>query len=437
MRIAIVGLGYVGTVNAVCLASAGHDITGIDIDRSVLSALRSGRSPIMEPRVPELLARALEERRLTVTDRADDGLRGADIAMICVGTPPTETGAVDLRALEAAVATVGRTLATHDKPVEVVIRSTVPPGTTRNTVIPLLEAEGRTDARAAVIFNPEFMRAGSAIEDYFAAPRTVIGVSTGEGSNSRIYAVYRGLGIRVKCVSWEIAELIKYADNSFHALKVAFANEMATLARGFNVDSAELMALFVEDRKLNISPAYLRPGFAFGGTCLPKDVAALSHAAVEMDAELPLINAILPSNRAHFSRAVALIESQERGRVLVVGFQFKPNSDDLRKSPTIELVNALLDDGFDVRVVEILDPRELEQLKTKWRHHTGIARALDRVTGPDEESKGDGGCIVLASRSPAALRYAEQLIDQHRVVVDLEGVMRGCWGNQPWYRSLV
>jgi GDP-mannose 6-dehydrogenase len=353
MRAAVFGLGYVGCVSAACLADAGHTVTGVDVNALKVDLLRSGQAPVMEPGLRELIAKNREAGRLSVSDRADEAVMESEISLVCVGTPQHPNGSADLEALERTTESIGHCLAKSATRHTVVIRSTCEPGTCRNVVAPVLERS--SGLRAGVDFglamNPEFLREGTSIEDFLHPSRTVIGEIDTE-SGDAVERLYEGIQGSVFRVPLEVAEMVKYADNAFHALKITFANEIGAVSRGFGVDSHEVIEILCADKKLNISTAYLRPGFAFGGSCLPKDLRALVRGARHADLELPLLESILPSNEAQLRRLVDLVVSFDRRRVGVVGLAFKPGTDDLRESPLVELSERLLGKGFNLKIFD-------------------------------------------------------------------------------------
>ncbi|MGH9489849.1 MAG: nucleotide sugar dehydrogenase [Terriglobales bacterium] len=353
MNISIFGLGYVGVVCAGCLAGRGHTVIGVDPVATKVDLINQGQSPIVEAEIGPILAAATAAGRLRATADARRAVAESEISLVCVGTPSQVNGNLDLRYVRRACEEIGAALAQKPGRHTVVIRSTVLPGTLRQIVIPILEefSGQRAGAEFGVANNPEFLREGTAVHDFHHPPKTVIGAldaASGELA-ARLYADLPGPMIRTDLGT---AEMIKYVDNAWHALKVGFANEIGVLCKRLAVDSHGVMDIFCQDRKLNISPAYLQPGFAFGGSCLPKDLRALAYTAKRHDLELPILNAILPSNDLQVARGVQMISSQERRRVGILGFSFKGGTDDLRESPIIEVIERLLGKGFDLRLYD-------------------------------------------------------------------------------------
>jgi len=350
-RISVFGLGYVGSVTAACLAQKGYAVTGVDVNPAKVEMLNSGRSPIIEARMDELVAKARQASRLQATTDATAAVCASDISFACVGTPSQPNGKLDLTHVERVCREIGQGMARKGSFHSVVLRSTVLPGTTKSLVVPTLEAS--SDKRAgvdfAVCYNPEFMREGSAVSDFFQPPYTILGAEDPRAL-APLRALYQWTAARLVETSWAVAEMVKYVSNAFHALKVSFANEVGTLANQLGADTRAVTEIFTSDTKLNISAAYLSPGFAFGGSCLPKDVRALAYRAKELDLRLPLLEAILPSNLEHIERAVAAILRTGKKRVGLLGLSFKAGTDDLRESPHVQLTKRLLGEGCQIRI---------------------------------------------------------------------------------------
>jgi GDP-mannose 6-dehydrogenase len=356
MRVSVFGLGYVGTVSAACLARNGHTVTGVDVSEDKLAMIADGRSPVLEERIGDIVAEVVADGRLGVTTDAAEAVRGSELSLVCVGTPSAPNGSLDTRYLESVADEIGHALPTRDADAPrhtVVFRSTMLPGTCERLLIPRLEeASGlRAGVDFGVAVNPEFLREGSSVRDFDDPPKTVVG-EIDEASGDAVLALYGGLGAPEFRVGIAVAEMTKYADNSFHGLKIGFANEIGAIARELGVDSHEVIEIFLADRKLNISPAYLRPGFAFGGSCLPKDLRGIVHAARTVDVSVPILGSVLESNNAHIQRAFEHIARSGSRRVGVFGLSFKAGTDDLRESPLVELCERLLGKGFDLRIYD-------------------------------------------------------------------------------------
>jgi GDP-mannose 6-dehydrogenase len=353
MRISVFGLGYVGAVSAACLARDGHDVVGVDPNPTKIELINAGRSPIIEKGLEELIADAVRRGALRAVTDAATALAASDLSLVCVGTPSEANGSLDLRYVRAVCEEIGRCLATKPGYHTVVMRSTILPGTMQGTVIPALEqASGKKAGRDfGVCNNPEFLREGTAIHDYDHPPKTVIGM-VDERSGALLTELYAKLPAPLIKTAVETAEMVKYVDNVWHALKVTFANEIGAICKRVDIDSHAVMDIFCQDRKLNISPHYLKPGFAFGGSCLPKDVSALSHEAGRLDLHLPVLESIMESNRLHIERAVDMIMAHGRKRVGILGLSFKAGTDDLRHSPMVDVTERLIGKGYDVRIYD-------------------------------------------------------------------------------------
>lgn len=352
-RISIFGLGYVGAVSAACLARDGHTVIGVDPNQTKVDLINEGKSPIVEHGLDELIRDGVAGGRLSAVTDAASAVAGSDISFVCVGTPSAANGSLDLRYVQAVCEEIGAVLKGLDRPHTVVIRSTILPGTMQSVVLPALrQSSGREPGKDfAVLNNPEFLREGTAVNDYFNPPKTVIGALHPDNARP-LEAVYAGLPGPKITTSLETAELVKYVDNVWHALKVGFANEVGAICKQLNIDSHPLMDIFCQDRKLNISPTYLKPGFAFGGSCLPKDVRALTYKSRQLDLKLPIIGSILDSNELHLQRAMDMVTRHGRRPLGVLGLSFKPGTDDLRESPMVELVERLLGKGYDLRIYD-------------------------------------------------------------------------------------
>jgi GDP-mannose 6-dehydrogenase len=353
MRITVFGLGYVGAVSAGCLARRGHQVIGVDVNARKVASINDGEAPVLEPGLPDAIAEAVRAGRLRATTDAAKAVRATDVSLVCVGTPSGSQGSIDLGAMERVCADIGAALATSERRHTVVIRSTVLPGTTENTVIPGLErASGLKAGRDfGVAMNPEYLREGSGVADFDSPEKTVIG-QLDDASGDPIAEMYGKFADTIFRVPIRVAEAAKYVDNAFHALKVGFANEVGALSVEFGIDSHQLMEIFKSDRKLNISEAYLTPGFCFGGSCLPKDLRALVHRAKGSHVDVPILESVLRSNEAHFRRTYELLTANGRRRVGLFGLAFKPGTDELRESPFVELAERLIGKGYDLRIYD-------------------------------------------------------------------------------------
>lgn len=353
LRISIFGLGYVGAVTAACLAADGHQVLGVDPIADKVDHINRGQSPIVEAEIDELIAQTVSGGTLRATQDPALAIQRTDLSFVCVGTPSQHNGNLDLRFIRRICEQIGHCLKSKSAPHTVVIRSTILPGTMRDVVIPTLEEFSAKKAGKdfGICNNPEFLREGSAVRDYRCPPKTVIG-EVDEASGDLLASLYEGIDAPLIRTDLNTAEMVKYVDNSWHALKIGFANEIGNLCDSFGVNAEAVMDIFCQDKKLNISPAYLKPGFAFGGSCLPKDLRALSYQAKVHDLELPILSSVLPSNEKQVERGVRSVIENGNSRVGVLGFSFKAGTDDLRESPVIEVIERLIGKGYDLRIYD-------------------------------------------------------------------------------------
>lgn len=424
MNVAIIGLGYVGAVTAACLAKLGVVVMGVDTDQHKVAAIADGRSPIAEPGLDELLAEGVASGRLT-TGSIRDAVERSDVIMIAVGTPSAASGALDLAAVHRVAEEIGASLPRDGRFRTVVVRSTVLPGTTESEVRPRLEEASGMAAGSdfGLATNPEFLRESSSIRDFFEASRTVIGADD-DRSAQMLRDVYAGVPAPIHVVPIRTSEMIKYTDNAFHAVKIAFANEIASFARANGVDGRDVMRVMTADDRLNISTAYLRPGYAFGGSCLPKDLRAITDRARKTDVDLPLLDAALASNTAHFERGVRLVEASGRRQVGLLGLSFKSSTDDLRESPAVALAERLLGKGYRLSIYdEDIHPERLRGANRAFidRHlpHLGelLSESLDATLAASD-------VIVLTKVWPDVADLADRLRDD-QALVDLVGLPDG------------
>jgi len=351
VSISIFGLGYVGSVSAACFANLGHNVIGVDVSQAKVEALASGRSPIVEERVSELIAKGHETGRLRATTEVAVAVRESDVSFVCVGTPSQRSGKLDLGYVERVAREIGAALKQKESHHVIVLRSTVLPGTTESLVIPALEQSSglRAGVDFTVCYNPEFMREGSAVADFHQPPYTILGAQD-PTHLSVLRELYKTVPGPVFETSIPVAEMVKYVSNAFHAVKVSFANEIGTLCQHMGVDTDTVTKIYTSDTKLNISPAYLSPGFAFGGSCLPKDLRALSYKAKELDLGLPLLESTLRSNNVHVDRAVDAVLRTNQRKIAFLGLSFKAGTDDLRESPQVQVIKRLLGEGCQVKI---------------------------------------------------------------------------------------
>jgi GDP-mannose 6-dehydrogenase len=353
LKISIFGMGYVGTVSAGCLAQDGHEVIGVDPVRTKVDLINSGQSPIIEVDIGEIIAAMVKSGRLRATSDQDQAIRESELSFVCVGTPSQANGNLDLTYIRRVCELIGEALKNKPTRHTVVIRSTILPGTMRQIVIPVLEEYSGKKAGVdfGVCNNPEFLREGSAVKDFNAPPKTVIG-EVDSASGDLLSSLYAKLSAPLIRTDIETAEMVKYVDNSWHALKIGFANEIGNLCKSFSIDAHQVMKIFCQDKKLNISAAYLTPGFAFGGSCLPKDLRALAYKAKMHDLDLPIMTSILPSNELQVAKGLQLITEKGHRKIGVLGFSFKAGTDDLRESPMIEVIERLIGKGYDLRIFD-------------------------------------------------------------------------------------
>ena len=353
MRISVFGLGYVGAVSMACLARDGHHVVGVDIDPLKLQLIRSGRSPIVEEGVQELTRSVVESGRVTVTDDIGAAIRDTELSFVCVGTPSSSNGSQDLTAVKRVMASIGAAIGAKQEFHTVVLRSTAQPGTVDEVARPILnESSGKVaDRDFGLCFQPEFLREGTSIKDYDNPPFTVIGTHS-ERSAEALRQLFGHLPCEFIATSVGVAEMLKYACNAFHALKVTFANEIGRLSQAVNVDARAVMELVCRDKRLNISPAYLKPGFAFGGSCLPKDLRALTYIGKQRDVTTPMLGAVLGSNRAHIDHVLEQIMVPGVRRIGMIGLSFKSGTDDLRESPLVAVAERLIGKGYELRIYD-------------------------------------------------------------------------------------
>ena len=438
MKVAVVGLGYVGTVTAACLASRGHHVWGVDVDAAKVDEIRSGRSPVTEPDLDALVSRTVADGRLRATTSGEDALDQADVSLVCVGTPSEARGGTDLshvrRAIDDLVAALRATTPPASGRHTVVIRSTVPPGTVENVVTPAL-TDGLAGTQIAIgaAMCPEFLREGSGIADFFASPLLIVGTSD-PGAAQAVADLFSFLDQPVRVVDVRTAEALKYACNAFHATKVSFANEVARLFRLLGVDAREVMALFCEDQVLNVSPAYLRPGFAFGGSCLPKDLRSLLHLARMNGADLPLLAGTLVTNELVINEAVDRVLTCEGRTIALLGLSFKMDTDDLRESPNVELAERLIGKGFDVRIYDpVVNPARL--VGANRRHVESKLPHLRRLLTHEPTEALQGADVAVVSSSEHSVREALLAIPPPHLI-DISGRLGTEVESLPGYEGL-
>ena len=417
LNVSIFGLGYVGAVSAGCLANDGHKVIGIDPVQKKIELINNGRSPIIEAELDNIIASNVCARRLRATDDQAQAIRETELSLVCVGTPSQANGNLDLRYIRRICEQIGQALRNKDARHTVAIRSTILPGTMHSIVIPILEEFSGKKAGAdfGVCHNPEFLREGSAVKDFNSPPKTVIG-ELDQASGDMLAALYRKIDAPLIRTDLETSEMVKYVDNSWHALKIGFANEIGNLCKALAIDSHEVMKIFCQDNKLNISSAYLLPGFAFGGSCLPKDLRALAYKAKTHDLNLPIMTAILPSNEMQVTRGLQLIMEKGHKRIGVLGFSFKAGTDDLRESPLIEVIERLIGKGLDLRIYD----KNVRIASLVGANRDFILNRIPHISklmvNHIDEVLDHAQTVVIGNKDPAFQNVPERLRDGQRLV---------------------
>lgn len=429
MKISIFGLGYVGAVSAGCLANEGHQVIGVDPVQLKVDFINQGQSPIIEPEIGEIIAERSKSGCLRATSDPTAGIQESELTFVCVGTPSQTNGNLDLQHVQRTCEQIGAALRLKSEYHTVVIRSTILPGSMTGIVIPTLERHSGKKAGVdfGVCHNPEFLREGTAVRDFYAPPKTVIG-ELNRCSGEALAALYSKLDAPLVRTTLEASEMVKYVDNNWHALKITFANEIGNLCKVLGVDSHQVMNIFCLDTKLNISPAYLMPGFAFGGSCLPKDVRALTYTGKAHDLDLPILNAILPSNELQVKHGLRLIMNNGHKRVGFLGFSFKAGTDDLRESPVIEMIEGLLGKGYDLRIYDrnvklaSLVGANRDYILNKIPHISRLmVQDMDEVLDHAET-------VVIGNRDPDFKGVTQKLREDQRIV-DLVRISEQRSGN--------
>lgn len=419
MKLSIFGLGYVGCVSAACFAGRGHEVIGVDVNPLKVQIINDGKSPIVEPGIAELIAEAVKQGKLSATTDANEAVAASDVSLVCIGTPGNHNGSLDLSYIKRACQQIGEALAEKSRYHIVAMRSTMLPGTIEQTVIPTLEIfSGKQAGRDfGVAVNPEFLREGSSIYDFTHPPFTLIGADD-EETSLPLQRLYAGTDAAMITVGIKEAEMVKYACNSFHALKVAFANEIGNVSKALGVDSHVVMDVFCKDTKLNLSPYYLKPGFAFGGSCLPKDIRAITYKAKELDVEVPLLNSILLSNRQQIERAIDTVLRTGYKNVGVLGLSFKPGTDDLRESPMVTLIETLIGKGLKLTIYD----RDVELARLFGANKQYIEREIPHISSlmnSDLSTVIEGSEVVIIGKKEEEFRVLADKLNNGRVIVDL------------------
>ncbi len=421
MKASVFGLGYVGAVSCACLPELGHKVIGVDVNPLKVRMINDGHSPVVEEGIDALIKAAVADGRLRATDDVEDAVLNSEVSLISVATPSMPNYTPDLRAVDAVVRSIGAVLQRKAAPHVVVLRSTIPPGTTEQRIAPILEqsAERRIGDRLSLVFNPEFLREGSSVKDFHQPPQTVVG-SLDEAGYVAMEQMYAGLPGAFVRTSTQVAESVKYLCNVFHAMKIVFANEAGSVLKAYGLDSREVLKIFCQDTQLNISAAYMRPGFAFGGSCLPKEVKGFMTLAREHDVQIPALGGLLDSNQMHIRRAYELIARDGRKRVALFGLAFKPGTDDMRDSPLVALAEHLLGRGFELAIFD----RFVKLSRLLGKNKEFIDREiphLEKLLRDDPHATLHGAEVIVVGHADAAAR---EVIARHaagRRIVDLSG----------------
>lgn len=419
MNISIFGLGYVGVVTSACLSSRGHKIVGVDVNKLKVDLLNEGISPIVEKDVGELLKEAKLNNLLTATMDINSAIENTEVSIVCVGTPSRANGSLNTAYLENVCKRIGDALRLKRASHIIIFRSTMLPGTMRELIIPTLElSSGKIQNKDFfVAFNPEFLRESSAVYDFNNPPKTVVGVDSDEVGDE-VFKLYEGLPGPMIKNSIEIAEMVKYIDNNFHALKITFANEIGQICKKLGLDSHVAMGIFVQDQKLNISSAYFKPGFAFGGSCLPKDLRAINYLTKMLDLETPLLGSLLHSNSNQILTTIKKIMSFGKRKIGVAGFSFKEGTDDLRESPMIEVIETLLGKGYDLKLYD----KNVSIAKLIGANKEYIANHIPHISSimvdSIEELLEDRELIIIGNKDPEFIRILRE-IKRDQIIFDL------------------
>lgn len=417
MKLSVFGLGYVGCVSAACFADEGNEVIGVDVNPTKVEIINDGKSPIVEEGISELIAKVVKAGRLSATTDSEHAIRESDLSLVCVGTPSNQNGSLHLRHVEQVCREIGAAMKTKKQRHVVVIRSTMLPGTVQNTVVPALEETSGMKAVQdfGICINPEFLREGSSLKDFYSPPFTLIGADD-EETVAAVRSLYVNIKAPVYTTSLKTAEMVKYVCNCFHALKVSFANEIGNICKALEIDSHEVMHVFCQDTKLNLSPYYLKPGFAFGGSCLPKDLRAINYKAKELDVEVPVLSSILPSNRLQIQRAVDMVVATGYKRVGVLGFSFKAGTDDLRESPMVTLIETLIGKGFELAIYD----RDVSLARLVGANKEYIEREIPHISklmraGVDGVLN-DSDVIIIGNQAEEFRSVAERLRKDQQLI---------------------
>src|SRR4026209_1969908 len=419
MKLSIFGLGYVGCVSAACFAKEGHTVIGVDVNANKAEMINAGNSPIIEAGIGPLLDEVVKANRLSATTDSAAAVRNTDVSLVCVGTPSNPNGSLDLRYITRVCEEIGAALKDKQGHHTIIIRSTMLPGTIEGVVIPTLAeySAKQVGIDFGVCINPEFLREGSSLKDFYAPPFTLIGADD-EETTSTVRALYNGIDAPVIATSVKTAEVVKYVCNCFHALKVSFANEVGNICKALGVDSHQVMDIFCQDTKLNLSSYYLKPGFAFGGSCLPQDLRAINYKAKQVDVDVPVLSSILPSNKQQIERAVEMILATGKKRIGILGFSFKAGTDDLRESPMVTLIETLIGKGLQLSIYD----RDVSLARLFGSNKAYIERQIPHIAqlmrGSIDEVLDSADVLVVGNKAEE-FKEIEEKRKEGQVVIDL------------------
>ncbi len=419
MKISVFGLGYVGAVSAACFAQEGHEVIGVDVSQTKVDIINAGNSPIVEEGIAEFIGAMVAEKRLRATTDVNDAIENTDVSLVCVGTPSNDNGSLKLDYVKRVSQQIGEAISKKSCRHVVVMRSTMLPGTIESLVKPTLEVY--SDKKAGkdfdVCINPEFLREGTSIKDFYAPPFTLIGADS-EEAGEILKHLYAKIDAPLYITSVKAAEMVKYSCNCFHGLKVSFANEIGNICKELGIDSHEVMEVFCKDTKLNLSPYYMKPGFAFGGSCLPKDLRALQYKAKELDVKVPVLEAALASNLLQIERAIQMILKTGKKKVGVLGFAFKAGTDDLRESPVVSIIERLIGKGFNVKLYD----KEVSVAKLVGANKEYIEREIPHISNLMADSIDEileHSEVVLIGNPAKEFKEIETKLTKEQTVVDL------------------
>lgn len=424
MNVSVLGLGYVGAVSSACFSNLGHKVIGVDVNPQKVAFVNDGKSPIVEKNLEELIEKNIKEKRLSATTDLTPAVMNTEISIICVGTPSLLNGGIDLSHIYEICSEIGAVLRNKSEFHTVVIRSTVSPGTVMYCSELIEKQSGKTlNVDFGMASNPEFLREGTAVKDFSEPPYTIIGATCSK-SEEALKKLYEGITAPLYCMKTTEAEMIKYANNNFHALKVTFANEIGNICKELNIDSHKVMEIVTKDTKLNLSPYYMRPGFAFGGSCLPKDVRALNYKANSLDLKVPMLNSLMTSNEYQIQRVLQMVMSTKKRKIGILGFAFKNGTDDLRESPVVSLIESLIGKGYQLSLFDsnVFYAKLLGKNKEYIEAH--VPHMINLIKPTMEEVIKEVDVIIIGNNS-AEFKKVFELTTPSQTIIDLVRIDAG------------